>query len=235
MVAKKIAIDLSNRASVAGIVDSEAALDVALRMKRGALDFFEIRVDAFAGREEELLRRIARLKLPLIITVRHPAEGGKHALPLAKRRALFEKFLPHAAFIDIELRSVKSMAAVMQNAAKRKTGVILSHHDFQGMPSPARLRGLARKARNAGANVFKAAATTSSPADVETLLAFQRSQKAPLSLMGMGKYGKVSRLLLAEGGSVLNYGFLKKANVPGQWAALELKKRIKAHGIDKRQ
>ena len=44
--------------------------------------------------------------------------------------------------------------------------------------------------------------------------------------MGMGPLGKVSRLVLAAAGSRLNYGYLDKPQVPGQWPALELVRRI---------
>jgi 3-dehydroquinate dehydratase-1 len=44
--------------------------------------------------------------------------------------------------------------------------------------------------------------------------------------MGMGPLGKVSRLVLAAAGSRLNYGYLDKPQVKGQWPALELVRRI---------
>ena len=44
--------------------------------------------------------------------------------------------------------------------------------------------------------------------------------------MGMGPMGRVSRLVLAAAGSCLNYGYLDRAQVPGQWPAAELKRRI---------
>ena len=44
--------------------------------------------------------------------------------------------------------------------------------------------------------------------------------------MGMGVFGKVSRLALAKAGSALNYGYLDRPNAPGQWEARELKKLI---------
>jgi 3-dehydroquinate dehydratase-1 len=50
--------------------------------------------------------------------------------------------------------------------------------------------------------------------------------KLPLSVMGMGAYGKVSRLLLARAGSVLNYGYLDEPQVSGQWEATLLKQRL---------
>ena len=62
MVGKKIANNLSNPGRVAGTVHSAACLKTAERVRRGGLDFFEIRADAFAGREEELLGALPRLK-----------------------------------------------------------------------------------------------------------------------------------------------------------------------------
>ena len=44
--------------------------------------------------------------------------------------------------------------------------------------------------------------------------------------MGMGEYGQVSRLLFGGCGSVLNYGYLDRPQVPGQWPAEVLKTRL---------
>ena len=226
MLDKKTANYLSIRGNVAGTIHSPACLQAALSLRSGVLDFFEIRVDSFIGREDDLLRQLPRLRLPLIVTVRHPQEGGAHPLSVAKRRDCYQRFLPHAAFVDIELRSAKSLADVIASAQGRKAGIILSYHNFQKTPSSNLLSSLATTARKAGADIFKVAATVSTPADVAALLAFQHRQKTPLSLMGMGKYGRVSRLLFAQAGSVLNYGFLGSAQVPGQWPAVLLKQRI---------
>lgn len=218
---------LSNKPRVVGTVHSDASLKAALHLGPGVLDFFEIRVDAFPNCEEKLLAQLPKLKSPLIITVRHFLEGGAHPLSTQKRRECFEKFLPHAALIDIELRSAKPLAGVIALARKSGVRLILSHHDFHATPSAARLRALARKARRTGADVLKIATLVSSPGDMAALLALQHTEKKmPLSLMGMGRFGKISRPLFAQGGSVLNYGFLDKAQVSGQWPALLLKQRI---------
>ena len=207
-----------------------ASLKAALRLDAGDMDFFEIRVDAFAGRkggEEEALAALPGLKLPLIITVRHPLEGGLHALSTGKRRECFERFLPHAKFIDVELRSVKSLAGILTLARKKKVSITLSYHNFLTTPPASRLRALAQAAHKAGAGIFKVATIVSTPADMATLLSLAHPErKTPVSLMGMGPFGKVSRLVLAQAGSVLNYGFLDKAQVSGQWPAVLLKQRI---------
>jgi len=60
------------------------------------------------------------------------------------------------------------------------------------------------------------------------LIEFLANEKGalPLSVMGMGTYGKVSRLVLAQAGSCLNYGYLGAANASGQWPVAALKARI---------
>jgi 3-dehydroquinate dehydratase len=44
--------------------------------------------------------------------------------------------------------------------------------------------------------------------------------------MGMGVFGKLSRLVLGRAGSVLNYGYLDTVQVLGQWPAALLKQRL---------
>src|SRR5437868_948758 len=88
---------LPEKASVVGVVHSAEGLRAARKLDPGAVDFLEIRADAFAGGEQEILPLLPRLKFPLIVTVRDPREGGLKALSIARRRALFEQFLPHAA------------------------------------------------------------------------------------------------------------------------------------------
>ncbi|HWB60195.1 MAG TPA: type I 3-dehydroquinate dehydratase [Chthoniobacteraceae bacterium] len=219
---------MSTQPKVVGTIHSPACLKAALRLRAGELDYLEIRVDAFAarGQEEALLRAVPKLKCPLILTVRHPSEGGAGSLSAGKRRECYKRFLAHAAFIDVELRSGDSLADIISDARRKKARIILSYHDFQKTPPLKKLKALAASARKAGADIFKVAVTVSTAAELANLLLFQAGQKMPLSLMGMGKYGKVSRLLFAQGGSVFNYGFLGSAQVAGQWPAKELKKTI---------
>jgi 3-dehydroquinate dehydratase-1 len=47
-----------------------------------------------------------------------------------------------------------------------------------------------------------------------------------LSVMGMGPWGRVSRLVLAKSGSLLNYGFIGTSNAPGQWPVARLKELL---------
>ena len=216
--------------AVVGTIHSALSLSAGLNLGKGALDFLELRVDAFAAIDEldALETSVARLKIPLIVTVRHPREGGAGSLTLARRRELFGRFLPYASLVDVELRSAQALTDVIDRARAQEVAVILSHHDFRATPSRARLGELRRKAVRAGASIFKVAATANTPRDLATLVDFLTASKAPaLAVMGMGALGKISRLTLGRAGSVLNYGYLDRAQVSGQWPAELLKQRLR--------
>lgn len=196
-------------------------------IKAGNADFLEIRVDHFADDPSILRALLPKLGLPLIITVRDRREGGAGNLTLSQRRALYAEFLPYAACIDVELRAWVGMADVV--AAAQATGVktIASAHWFAGTPRREALELAVRRAAAGGADICKIAAHADTAAELGRLLAIlSRPQPLPTSVMAMGRFGKISRLLFAQAGSILNYGYLARPNASGQWEARLLKKRL---------
>lgn len=210
-----------------GAVASPGALRRALRIEPGQVDLIELRVDNFSDNPVALYHAAGQLRVPLIVTVRHPAEGGVNRLSFARRAKLYAQFLPYAAYLDIELRSLPKLTATVQAARAAGVQVIASFHDFKTTPSAAKLRQTIRAAHRAGADICKIAARADTPAAFARLLApLAEKQPLPLSVMGMGAFGKISRLVFAQAGSVLNYGYLEKPNASGQWEATLLKKRL---------
>jgi len=226
MSAAKISSVLAQKPSVVGTIHSPESLRRGLRLRPGEVDFLELRVDHFANAPQLLLASLRRLRFPLIVTVRDPREGGAHELSAARRRALFGEFLGAAALIDLELRSVPGLQDVLLEAKRRGIGVILSQHHFRRTPTPAQLAAAVARARAAGADICKIATRAERPADVAKLLTLFRIRGLPLSVMAMGAFGKASRLLLAQAGSILNYGYLDRPNASGQWEATTLRKRL---------
>lgn len=208
---------------VVGVVDSLPALEKARRLHGGAVDFLEWRADSLPADMP-----IPKSRFPWILTVRDPREGGGRQLRLERRREIFTSLLPRAHSVDIELRSVVPLAGVVESARAGRIRVIASFHDFRRTPSVAKLRDLSRRAHDAGADVLKIAAVTSSPSDVARLLALFDFSPLPPAVMGMGPLGPGSRVLFAQCGSVLNYGWLHRPVVPGQWPAVELKRILSA-------
>lgn len=100
---------------------------------------------------------------------------------------------------------------------------VISFHDFAKTPNLPALRKIVRSAVASGADTVKIATYLRGPADLAVLLQLQATTKAPLATMGMGPLGRVSRLVLAAAGSRLNYGYLDRPQVPGQWPAVELR------------
>jgi len=212
---------------VVGTVHSPGSLRRALKLKAGAVDLLELRVDHFAADPTPLVKAIPHLGFPLIVTVRHPLEGGAEGFSFTRRRELYAELLPHAALVDVELRSLPRLAATVAQAREAGVAVIASSHHFRSTPSEEKLGAIRKRAASAGADVCKIAAHVAGGADLGRLLALLTPRRQPrLSVMGMGAFGKVSRLLFAQVGSVLNYGYLDEPNAPGQWEATLLKQRI---------
>ena len=212
---------------VVATVHTLPGLRLAGRLGSGDVDLLELRVDALAGKIGEVREFLAQSKLPVLLTVRHPAEGGIGNLSGDSRRKLFLEFLPFAAAVDVELRSVAVMREVIAAAKKRGIAVLVSDHHFRRTPTLAQMRERRRRAFAAGADIFKLAALAENAGSVARLLDFVfRDKGRPLAVMGMGKLGQVSRLVLACAGSILNYGYLDKPNAPGQWEAREFRALI---------
>jgi 3-dehydroquinate dehydratase len=74
------------RPRVVGVIASRADLEQALRMRRPP-DLFELRLDRLTGVIGRVETKLPKLRAPLIITARHPNEGGSGRLSLRQRRA----------------------------------------------------------------------------------------------------------------------------------------------------
>ena len=210
-----------------GTVHSPGSLRKARRLPAGAIDLVEIRLDALVQHLDLVRETITDLAFPIIITVRAPAEGGLNGLRKSQRAALYAEFLPHGRMIDVELRSAASFGTTTVAARRNGVAVILSSHFFSSSPRFQRLRQLVTDAAHHAGDICKIAALTNRIAALIPLLRIlARPSPIPLSIMGMGSFGQASRLILANAGSVLNYGYLDTPNAPGQWEATLLKKRL---------
>src|SRR4029434_9645510 len=147
---------------VVGVIMSQTDLDLAIRMRERP-DLFELRLDhlvcpASVARAtcdvtdivDELEEKVSRLPAPLIVTARHPQEGGANQLNLRQRRDLLSRFLPHARYIDFELRSAAALHSLCKLARKKNVRRIISFHDFKTTPDLRGLRVRARRAKSLG-------------------------------------------------------------------------------------
>jgi 3-dehydroquinate dehydratase-1 len=209
---------IKRRPRVVGVIASRDDLEQALRMRRPP-DLFELRLDHLAGVVGRVETKLPKLRAPLIITARHPDEGGSGRLSLRQRRALLSQFLTHADYLDVELRSTRTLQALLAIAKTKKVRQIISFHDFKSTPSERILASKAREAKSQGADIFKVATRTDTPMELGRLVEFMTSNRLDLAVavMGFGKLGAISRVLLARAGSVLIYTSVGAAtDVEGQ-------------------
>ncbi|MCW1922949.1 type I 3-dehydroquinate dehydratase [Luteolibacter arcticus] len=197
-----------------------------------ACDLLEVRLDLL---EHPETRPWAHLSgLPILFTARRGDEGGAGDLSPERRSQLLESVLEEAALIDVELVSAGEMAGVLEKSAALGVPWVASWHDFEGRAdSFGKIPAMAEQAATAGAACFKAAVRLHHMADLAKLAGLlTQPLPLPLSLMGMGRLAPVSRLLCAQYGSVLNYGYLGDApTAPGQWSAGLLKAAVSASEI----
>lgn len=216
-------------ATVNGPDDIECALDPDVEA-----DIIEWRLDGLpsppAGDLRDAIKACPR---PILLTARRRDEGGYRDWPseIARIQAV-ATFADLARWVDVETRALEESVDWRAAAAGWRSaglGLVASVHDFAGVPSPAELESSAVVAEENAADVLKIAAMPRSLDDVAALgRVFSLPGPARRSVMAMGRFGLASRLLFAAAGSVLNYGYLRAASVPGQWPARELRRWIQA-------
>jgi 3-dehydroquinate dehydratase-1 len=208
-----------------GVIISPADLDFAIQMGEPP-DLFELRLDRLARVIDRLENKISRLPAPLIVTARHPMEGGANRLSPLQRHDLLARFLSRARYIDVELRSASVFRPLLRLARKQNVQRIISVHCLNSTPPSRILRDKARAAKTYAADIFKVATRTDTPAQLTRLIDFVSAKDVGIavSAMGIGKLGAASRVLLACCGSALVYVSLVAAtDIEGQISLEQLR------------
>lgn len=230
MASAKFLLEVGRPRVVGSFGSSTDLREATTASVRQSCDMAEIRLDLLADGAAaiESMPWSHLAEIPLLFTARRGEEGGAGALGAAARVALLGGTLAQATWLDIEVASIPDMVDFLSELAERRIPWIASYHDFEKLPDTIVLERAAQQAKAAGAVVFKAAAKLASPADMARLAEFQLADHGlPVATMGMGPLAPVSRLLCAQCGSVLNYGYLgNTATAPGQWDSALLKNAI---------
>ncbi len=219
----------SSVATVTSIKDLEFLKGVAAKGLRDIADLFEFRLDNFSidGELDSLENFLSTFSPPVILTPRHPSEGGTEPKFESNdiRSKIIERFQLRASAIDIEMEHLESVLKKISISVP----IIGSAHNFRAALSRDTILEKVKYCQMNGVTVPKFAMTLNSITsltDLVTTTDMIMSTQQPISVMGMGSYGKISRLVLAKAGSCLNYGYLQEENAPGQWPAMKLKELI---------
>lgn len=183
-------------------------------------DMIELRLDLLVGGDplqtiKEVRKATAK---PIIATARLNTEGGMFQGSERERIDLLVKAAYYADLVDVEL-----LADQRDDAIDRiKKPVIVSYHDFQGMPEELELAGIYREMKKTKATIAKIAVTPDSLKDNLRILQFLLDADMPLCMIAMGRMGRHLRAVAPLYGSALTYGFVTQSTAPGQMSLEEL-------------
>jgi 3-dehydroquinate dehydratase/shikimate dehydrogenase len=163
-------------------------------------DLIELRLDTVS--DPSAAGALAGRRRPVIVTCRPVWEGGSFkGSEEERKRILAEALSLGAEYVDVEWRAHFD-DLIAEHAGRR---IVLSTHDFRGMPIDLTARVHAM--RSTGAEVIKIAATMTALSDAVPLLELgaARDHDGALVLIGMGDYGVATRVLAGRFGSKWTY------------------------------
>jgi 3-dehydroquinate dehydratase/shikimate dehydrogenase len=177
---------------------------VAAREGVRRADIVELRLDGVEDLDVEAA--LAGRRLPAIVTCRPVWEGGRFAgSEEARKRILSAALEAGAEYVDIEWK-----AGFDDLVTAHAPRIVLSSHDFTGVPADLSQR--ARAMRQTGAGTIKLAVMAHRLSDTLPLLEIGAAGNAVV--VGMGAAGTPSRLLAARFGS--RWSYAGSALAPGQ-------------------
>ena len=192
---------------------------VAARDTVDAVDMVELRVDGVA--DLDVAAALADRRHPVIVTCRPTWEGGRFDGSEEERHTiLLEALNLGADYVDVEWR-----AGFSDLIARAPSRVVVSSHDFAGVP--ADLDARVRAMRQTGAGVIKIAVTAARLTDTLPLREIAREGHAVV--IGMGAAGLPSRVLAARFGSRWTYA--GDGLAPGQIPADQMLDRYRFRRI----
>src|SRR5437762_14042042 len=171
MTARKPVKKLRQLPCLVAVIMSRADLDSAIRLRKPP-DLFELRLDQLAGDLDAVENKVPKLRRPLIITARHPQEGGANELSTRHRRDLLLRFLHRARYVDVELRSASALRSILKMAGIRNVRRIISYHNFKSTPRSWTLQTKACAEKSWGEDIFKVATRTETPAQLARLFVY---------------------------------------------------------------
>jgi len=216
--------------TVGSVLDLQTLKSLSVEKICDECEILELRLDGIIKEPEdkqqalELADEISNF-IPILITCRWMGEGGKGMTNHEGRSRFLSDFLPFASLVDIEMTNLDAMEDIAYKVKYANKKLILSYHNFERTPEDSFLTKMINRGYAIGADVVKLAMQHTEIRDMRRCSdLFRLFPNKELSIMGMGDLAPVSRLLYAQCGSILNYGYLGETeSAPGQWHAKQVK------------
>jgi 3-dehydroquinate dehydratase / shikimate dehydrogenase len=176
-------------------------------------DMVELRLDGVS--DLDVAGALRGRRVPAVVTCRPTWEGGRFdGTEHERARILSDALELGAEFVDVEWRATQQSNADFASIVGRDAArVVISSHDFEGVPRD--LEDRVRAMRSVGAGSIKIAVAVSRL--TETLPLKEIGAVGDAVVIGMGEAGVPSRLLAAHYGSRWTYA--GRGVAPGQLPA----------------
>ena len=170
-------------------------------------DLVELRLDTISS--PDVAGALAGRKQPVIVTCRPTWEGGQFTGSEEERcRILLEAMRLGAEYVDVEHRADFASKLIRLRAGQ---GVVISYHEFDGLPPDLDQRY--RAMRSTGAEVVKIAVSVDSLRQSLQMMSLGAGEEGRV-LIGMGPAGIPMRVLAGRFG--LSWTYAGEAVAPGQ-------------------
>jgi 3-dehydroquinate dehydratase/shikimate dehydrogenase len=194
-------------------------------------EMVELRLDTVS--DPSAAAALAGRRKPVIVTCRSKEQGGHFEGSEEERRAILAEALTLGAeYVDVEWTG--GGADLLSRTGGSR--IVLSHHDFNGMPRD--LEQIARAMLSSGAEVVKLAVKTSRLSDNIRLRAISKETRVPMSVIGMGDAGIPSRVLASWMGACWTYagdgvapGQISVARMQGEFGFRAIGARTDIYGL----
>ena len=177
-----------------------------------------------------MVAKIKALKMECLFTLRRHDHGGKFRGTHTEQMQLSLQAVERGAgAIDVEWDSECAAELIASKAQ-----VILSHHDFDGMPSSTELSDITERIAAKKPAAIKIVPTAKTFEDAVRMLQWvHHRQDGPQRIgFAMGKPGMLSRILTCAFGSPITYAAFSAPVAPGQVAIDELLWRYRAGALN---
>lgn len=182
---------------------AEPSVAACLAALKG-LDFAEIRMDMMKLMLEEIPRLFSGNRV-LIATCRPGGRSDEE-----RKRLLMRAIASRATFVDVEIESETTYREeIVATARSCGCRVIVSHHDYERTPERPALEACVSACFEAGADIAKIACMVRSDRENARLLALLDTDRE-IVVVGMGKRGRVTRILAPLLGSPFTYASLSQ-------------------------
>jgi 3-dehydroquinate dehydratase/shikimate dehydrogenase len=170
-------------------------------------DLIELRIDQAV--DPDVSAALAGRRTPVVLTCRAKFEGGGFQGSENERFKILQSAVAQGAdYVDVEYKAAFADELIRSTGGK---GIVISSHDFEGVPAdlPERVRAMRAK----GAEIVKVAVYARSLSDNLRLLSLSDANGKTI-VIGMGPAGLPTRVLAAHFGSC--WAFAGDGHAPGQ-------------------